>query len=132
MTRAGAVTPARKAAFLATIFHESAFRADALEHGTARYRGRGFIQLTGESNYRAAGSALGIDLVGEPRLARRPLVSAAVAAWYWAVAHNINLAADRLDMAAVNIAIGYEPTRPRDQARCGTFRRSPTCGTSIC
>jgi putative chitinase len=124
MMRAGVVTPARKAAFLATIYHESAFRADALERGTGRYRGRGFIQLTGEGNYRRAGEDLGIDLVRRPHLARNPLVSAAIAGWYWTRARNINAAADRLDMGAVNIAIGYQPTRVRDRQRCATFERT--------
>lgn len=34
-----------------------------------RYRGRSYVMLTGEENYRAAGTALGIDLVGSPDLA---------------------------------------------------------------
>jgi len=34
-----------------------------------RYYGRGFVQLTWKSNYARAGSALGVDLVGEPDLA---------------------------------------------------------------
>ena len=35
----------------------------------ARYFGRGFVQLTWKSNYAKAGTALGIDLVGNPDLA---------------------------------------------------------------
>lgn len=34
-----------------------------------RYRGRGFTMLTGESNYREAGNALGLNLVAHPELA---------------------------------------------------------------
>src|SRR3546814_4281445 len=33
------------------------------------YRGRGFIMLTGEDNYRTRGDAVGLDLVGDPELA---------------------------------------------------------------
>jgi putative chitinase len=35
----------------------------------ARYKGRGFVQLTGRANYARAGAKLGIDLVGHPELA---------------------------------------------------------------
>jgi putative chitinase len=121
MARSGAVTPARKAAFLATLAHESGFRADAVQAGAATYRGRGFIQLTGEGNYRRAGADLGFDLVNTPGLAANPLVSAAAAGWYWTVARNINAAADRLDMGAVNIAVGYARTPVEDFERCITF-----------
>lgn len=38
----------------------------------AKYAGRGFVQLTGKSNYRRAGGTLGIDLVGNPDLAMQP------------------------------------------------------------
>jgi len=41
----------------------------------ARYHGRGFIQLTGRSNYRTYGGLFGIDLEGDPDQAKDP---------YWA------------------------------------------------
>jgi putative chitinase len=121
MLQAGATTPARKAAFVATLRNESGFRADAVEPGHAPYRGRGLIQLTGAANYRQAGAELGLDLVGEPELAANPLVSAAVASWYWTAARDINQAADRMDMAAVGIAVGYAPTSGEDAERCRDF-----------
>lgn len=46
--------------------------------------GRGHIQLTWESNYKAAGEAIGVDLVSNPDLALDPAVSAKVLAWYFA------------------------------------------------
>jgi predicted chitinase len=48
-----------------------------------RYRGRGFVQLTGRANYAEAGKALGLDLVSNPELAASPEVAAKVATWYW-------------------------------------------------
>ena len=49
----------------------------------AKYKGRGFIQITGKANYASAGQALGIDLVGNPELAAKPDVAAKIAVWYW-------------------------------------------------
>jgi predicted chitinase len=49
----------------------------------AKYKGRGFIQITGKANYTKAGQALGIDLVNNPDLAARPDVAAKIAVWYW-------------------------------------------------
>jgi predicted chitinase len=48
-----------------------------------KFRGRGFIQLTGRPNYAAAGTALGLDLVNNPDLAADPAVAAKISAWYW-------------------------------------------------
>lgn len=49
----------------------------------AKYKGRGFIQITGKANYATAGEALGIDLVNNPELAAKPDVAAKIAVWYW-------------------------------------------------
>jgi putative chitinase len=124
MVQAGAVTPGRKAALLATLHGESGLRHDAVEGGSSAWRGRGFIQLTGEGNYRRAGRDLGVDLLDDAGLAVDPEISAAVASWYWTVARNLNLAADRLDMAAVNIAMGYGPSPQEDLERCADFLRA--------
>ena len=51
------------------------------------YRGRGYMQLTGKDNYRAAGDALGLDLVHHPDLAAKPENAARIATWYWQ--HNV-------------------------------------------
>jgi len=48
-----------------------------------RYKGRGFIQITGRANYTAAAKDLGIDLVNHPELAEKPDVAAKVSLWYW-------------------------------------------------
>lgn len=41
-----------------------------------RYAGRGYVQLTGRTNYDKAGQALGVDLIGSPDLAMKPEVAA--------------------------------------------------------
>lgn len=48
-----------------------------------RYRGSGYIQLTGRDNYRRIGEAVGIDLEGKPDLAREPVGAARVAFGFW-------------------------------------------------
>jgi predicted chitinase len=49
----------------------------------ARYKGRGYIQLTGRYNYKKAGQALGLPLEEKPELVEKPEVAAKVAIWFW-------------------------------------------------
>ncbi|OQS45627.1 glycoside hydrolase family 19 protein [Chromobacterium violaceum] len=49
----------------------------------ARFKGRGFIQLTGRSNYAAASKALNLDLLAHPEQAEDPAIAARIATWYW-------------------------------------------------
>lgn len=49
----------------------------------ARYKGRGFIQLTGRANYREYGQKLGIDLESHPERALEPGVSARILVEYF-------------------------------------------------
>lgn len=48
-----------------------------------KYKGRGYIQLTGKYNYEQASKALGLDLVKNPQLVEKPEVAAKVAVWFW-------------------------------------------------
>ncbi len=43
-----------------------------------RYKGRGYVQITGRNNYKDWGNRLGIDLVGNPSLAERPEIAAKI------------------------------------------------------
>jgi predicted chitinase len=49
----------------------------------AKYKGRGYIQLTGKYNYKKAGEALGLPLEQKPELVEKPEIAAKVAVWYW-------------------------------------------------
>jgi predicted chitinase len=49
-----------------------------------RFKGRGFVQITGRANYRTYGDALGVGLVDNPDLALRPDIAAQIFAVYFA------------------------------------------------
>lgn len=57
-----------------------------------KYRGRGYIQLTGKANYASFGAGIGVDVVSSPDLVATtyPLLSAA---WFWD-SKNLNAIAD--------------------------------------
>lgn len=64
-----------------------------------KFRGRGYIQLTGKLNYTAFGKAIGVDVVSNPDLVAKeyPLLSAA---WFWN-SRALNAIADKGDTEAV-------------------------------
>ena len=65
-----------------------------------KYRGRGYIQLTGRETYREIGKVAGLDLEGSPELAAKPenAVRIACAFWTW---KKINPSCDVGDFTAV-------------------------------
>lgn len=126
-------TPARRAAFLAQVAHESGSlryvreiasglayddRADlgntrpeairiAAEHGSTPgpwWKGHGLIQITGYDNHLACGLALGLDLLHQPRLLEQPVHAARSAAWFWA-SRNLNALADAGSFRAITRVI---------------------------
>ena len=92
------------AAFMAQTAHETDGFRDLEERGTPehfrqydnsailgnvkdgdgeRYKGRGFIQLTGRENYRLAGKALRMPLEQHPEIAAYRDNAARIALWFW-------------------------------------------------
>lgn len=65
-----------------------------------RFRGSGFLQLTGHSNFYHAGKALGADFVMEPELVRTPRYAAQTAGWFWQT-HKLNQTADGRDFVSM-------------------------------
>ena len=109
MTEFGIDRPARTAAFVAQLAHESGelrfmeeiwgptpaqrryeppgTLADKLgntESGDGRrFKGRGPIQITGRSNYKRFGDLLGLDLIADPARAAVPDVAFRIAGLFW-------------------------------------------------
>lgn len=119
-------SPSRQAAFIAQCGHESLGfsltreiwgptaaqigyegRADLgnLQRGDgSTYRGRGFIQLTGRSNYLRAGQALGLDLIANPQLLEADLLAARVSGLFWNWM-DLNALADAGDFLGISVRI---------------------------
>ncbi|MFN8097159.1 MAG: glycoside hydrolase family 19 protein [Dermatophilaceae bacterium] len=116
--------PSRRAAFLATLVSESGMLYNADEWGTTyTYRGRGYMQLTGDFNYKDAGTYFGINLLGKPDLAKSLRWSAPIARWYWTVARTTtNAYADAHDMNGVNRNIGFAWSYEEAKRRCQRFK----------
>lgn len=110
-------TPLRQAAFLAQLAHESGElqyleelasgnayegRADlgnVISGDGRRFKGRGFIQLTGRANYIAATTGLNkigynVNLVTNPELAAESKYAALIAGWFWSI-RGLNELADK-------------------------------------
>lgn len=65
-----------------------------------KYRGRGYIQLTGRDTYRKIGQMTGLDLEKNPDLASQPGNAAKIACAFW-TSKNINPACDDGDFTTV-------------------------------
>lgn len=48
-----------------------------------KYRGRGFLQITGRDNYTRCGDALNLPLEQHPELLERPEIAAKASIWFW-------------------------------------------------
>jgi putative chitinase len=70
----------------------------------ARYAGRGFIQITGQNNYRHYGVLMGLDLINKPDEALEPQCAARILAAYFRD-HHIDRAADAQDWEHVRRSV---------------------------
>jgi putative chitinase len=69
-----------------------------------RFRGSGYLQLTGRSNYDAMSKLLGLDLVGHPEWVRDPASAARVALQFWD-SRGCNALADAGDVPGITRVI---------------------------
>lgn len=65
-----------------------------------RFRGSGWIQLTGHDNFYHFSKAMGEDFVMKPDLVRTPLYAAQSAGWFWST-HKCNALAEAGDWTAL-------------------------------
>src|SRR5690242_19773487 len=65
-----------------------------------RFRGSGYLQLTGRANYKAIGALIGVDLVANPDMVRAPASAARVAFAFWD-AKGLSALADVGDVEAI-------------------------------
>lgn len=65
-----------------------------------KYRGRGFIQLTGKDNYKALSKYTGIDFVSNPNLLLEEANAIISALWFWNKA-GLNSFADKDDIKGI-------------------------------
>lgn len=65
-----------------------------------RFKGRGYLMLTGRDNYARAGAALGLPLLERPELAAEPEHAARIAAWFWR-RRGLNALADANDLEGI-------------------------------
>jgi putative chitinase len=132
-------TPLRQAHFLAQIGHESGeFRyVEELASGQAydvgklavalgntpeddgdgeKYKGRGLIQITGTTNYKAVSKDLGADFFANPELLEEPKYAALSAGWFWNK-RKLNLLADKDDLKGITKKIngGYNGLADRER-----------------
>lgn len=59
-----------------------------------RYKGRGYLQITGRKNYTLLQAETGIQCVAHPELLEQPKYAILSALWYWRK-NNLNIYADK-------------------------------------
>lgn len=87
-----------------TIYAHKNGNGDIASGDGYRFRGRGFLQITGRANYRRVGTITGLDLEKNPEQLGEPGPAAHAAAAYWK-ARSINKAADADDASTVTLLV---------------------------
>lgn len=113
--KAFAKTLARKPQQIANFVYANQNGNGDVESGDGwKYRGRGFIQVTGKANYASLSKATKIDYINNPDLLLNEADSMISALWYWDK-HNLNILADKDDLKRITKIIngGYNGLRER-------------------
>ena len=86
-----------------------------------RYRGSGYVQLTGRGNYRKFGTVVKMDLENNPELARQPASAAQLAFAYWD-ATGCSPLADAGDLEGITMNINGTAMQGLAERREATLR----------
>ena len=82
-------TDAQKNKMIFDIYYDDQYRGEGYKLGNteagdgSKYRGRGYIQLTGRNNYRDIGKDIGLDLVANPDLMLDPEIAKKASVAWW-------------------------------------------------
>lgn len=87
-----------------TIYANKLGNGNAASGDGFRFRGRGFLQVTGRANYTKLGKIIGVPLDKEPEQLGEPLPAARAAAAFWRM-RDINIAADANDISTVTLLV---------------------------
>lgn len=80
-----------------------------------KYRGRGFIQITGKENYDKIGKSIGVDLVNNPDLANDPEIAAKIIPAFFKL--RIKKPEDLENIDKVNAAVGSASEESRQKRK---------------
>lgn len=80
-----------------------------------KYRGRGYLQITGKDMYRAIGKELNIDLVGNPDLANDPAIAAKIVPVFFKLKLGKNKPQDLDNIDTVNKLVGSADEQSRQK-----------------
>lgn len=98
-----------------------------------KYRGRGFIQITGKDNYARIGKALGIDLVNNPDLANKPEIAAKIVPLFFTLGRK--KPSDLEDIDVVNKLVGSASEKSKEERKILAAKyiqeQPPSTGTQL-
>jgi predicted chitinase len=79
-----------------------------------KYRGRGFLQITGKDTYNRIGKAIGVDLVSNPDLANDPAIAAKIIPEFFKMKLGKNTK-ELEDIERVNTLVGSASVQSREK-----------------
>ena len=82
-----------------------------------KYRGRGFIQITGKDMYKQVGDKIGVDLVTNPDLANDPTIAAKIVPAFFQLKLGKRKPEDLENIDKVNQMVGSASEKSREERR---------------